>query len=182
MKNKMTATAVAMAASVAFLSGCVATGDQYRSDVYTAGQVNQAQEVQTVHIISVMPARVAVSNAQGESTSQMVGMVLGSLVGVALVAGGHGHGSHVPPGAALYGGIAGGAIGSAIGESASGGSQTLVNGVQITFRQGDRIFNSAQVGRTCEYKPGLAVMVSPRPNETRIQPNNEYGCPKEEHK
>ncbi|MEI3354691.1 MAG: hypothetical protein V8R49_06920 [Duodenibacillus massiliensis] len=50
--------------------------------------------------------------------------------------------------------------------------------MQITFRDGNRMFNSAQVGQVCEFKTGTAIMVSPSPNETRIQPNNPYGCPR----
>ncbi len=42
------------------LSGCATDGNRYRSDVYTAGMVNQAQEVKTVEIIAINPAQVAV--------------------------------------------------------------------------------------------------------------------------
>ena len=64
------------------------------------------------------------------------------------------------------------------GQAAGGGRQELVNGVQITFRDGNRMFNSAQVGQVCEFKTGTAIMVSPSPNETRILRNNPYGCPR----
>lgn len=160
------------AASVLLLAGCVTDGAYYRSDVYSAAQVNQPQEVRTVEIIAVGPARVAVSNVPNRSESKNVGMIVGALAGVAL-------GSHIrhDTSARVMGGLAGAALGSMAGDAAGGPAQALVDGVQLTFRMGDRIFNSAQVGRVCEFKPGLAVMVSPSPNETRIQPNNPYACP-----
>jgi len=154
------------------LAGCQATGEAYRSDVYSAGAVNQAQEVKTVQIVAVMPARVAVSNAEGRSNSQAMGAVAGILTGLAI-------GSRGSTSDAVLGGVAGGIVGASVGGAVSS-SQTLVDGVQITFRDGDKLFNSAQVGRVCEYKVGTAIMVSPRPNETRIQPNNPAGCPKPE--
>ena len=155
------------------LTGCVVTGDQYRSDVYSAYAVNQAQEVKTVRIIAVTPARVAVNNAEGKAGAQAVGAVLGALIGIA--AGNGGHGPH-RGGDRVLGGLAGGVAGGMLAGAATEGT-TLVNGVQITFRYGNKLFNSAQVGRVCEYKVGTAIMVSPHPNETRIQPNNPGGCP-----
>lgn len=53
----------AIAASALILSGCQTSGDIYRSDVYGSNQVNQAQQVQTVDIIAIQPARVAVNNS-----------------------------------------------------------------------------------------------------------------------
>jgi len=76
----------------------------------------------------------------------------------------------------VAGTVGGAALGNVAGKGFSGRSENFVEGVQITFRYDDKIFNSAQVGRVCEYKTGTAIMVSPAPNETRIQPNNPYGC------
>ena len=149
--------------SALVLAGCANDGSVYRSDVYTAYQVNQAQEVKVVRIISVMPARVAVGNASGREEGLQVGAILGASVSNS-------------PDAVVAGTIAGGALGGLGGRAASGRSQNLVDGVQITFRMGDKIYNSAQVGRVCEFRVGDAVMISPSPNETRIQPNNPYGC------
>ena len=53
---------------------------------------------------------------------------------------------------------------------------SLVDGVQLTFKMNGRIFNSAQVGQMCEFKYGPAIMTSTGPTSTRIQPNNPYGC------
>lgn len=175
MRKHMVRTVAALAA-IGILGGCSTTGDVYRSDVYDASSVNQAQEVQTVQIIAVFPARVAVSNASGREQAQVVGAILGALAGVAL----GNQTSHHTSSSRVWGGIAGGLAGSAIGGAASEGS-TLVDGVQISFRYRDKLFNSVQVGQLCEYKPGTAIMVSPSPNVTRIQPNNPGGCvqPKE---
>ena len=151
----------AMLVSAALATGCASDGSLYRSDVYTAPMVNQAQEVKTVEIIAVVPARVAVTNSDNRTDARNVGMLLGAIAGAVIA----NQGSHSTSNK-IAGGLAG------------GGRQELVNGVQITFRDGNRMFNSAQVGQVCEFKTGTAIMVSPSPNETRIQPNNPYGCPR----
>ena len=156
--------------SALVLAGCANDGSVYRSDVYGTSQVNQAQEVKVVQIISVMPARVAVGNSSNRTEGMQVGAILGALAGAAV-----GAAVSDSSDAVVAGTIAGGALGGLGGRAASGRAQNLVDGVQITFRDGDRIYNSAQVGRVCEYRVGDAVMVSPAPNETRIQPNNPWG-------
>ena len=147
--NKKIAACGALSAAL-LLAGCANDGTAYRSDVYWAGQVNQAQEVKTVQIIAVMPARITVDNRRDRNDSATMGTILGALAGAA--------------------------VGNVAGKGMSGRSENFVEGVQITFRYDNKIFNSAQVGRVCEYKTGTAIMVSPAPNETRIQPNNPYGC------
>ncbi len=107
-------------------------GEQYRSDVYAATQVNQAQEVQTVDIISLQPAKISIPASNR---------------------GGYYYFYNAPSRVKQY-----------------------VDGVQITFRVGDKHFNSAQVGQICEYRIGPALMVSTSPISTRIQPNNPNGC------
>ena len=153
----------AMLASAALATGCASDGSLYRSDVYTAPMVNQAQEVKTVEIIAVVPARVAVTNSDNRTDARNVGMLLGAIAGAVIA----NQGSHSTSNK-IAGGLAGGAIGGLAGQAAGGGRQELVNGM----------FNSAQVGQVCEFKTGTAIMVSPSPNETRIQPNNPYGCPR----
>ena len=163
--------AIGALAGVLMLAGCANDGTAYRSDVYWAGQVNQAQEVKTVQIIAVMPARITVDNRYQRDESATVGTILGALAGAV--------GGVVvsdSPDAVVAGTVGGAALGNLTGKGVSGSGERFVEGVQITFRQGDRIFNSAQVGRVCEFKTGTAIMVSPSPNETRIQPNNPYGC------
>lgn len=169
MKKSLTSLAIG-AACAALLAGCANDGTNYRSDTYTTAQVNQAQEVKTVEIISVIPARVVVDNDENSDTARNVGALLGAVGGALL---GHDTSSRVT------GGVMGGVVGGVAGQAAGGmHSTTQVDGVQITFRDADKIFNSAQVGKPCEYRLGTAIMVSPRPNETRIQPNNVGGCGK----
>lgn len=64
--NKKIAACGALSAAL-LLAGCANDGTAYRSDVYWAGQVNQAQEVKTVQIIAVMPARIT-------STTDVIGV------------------------------------------------------------------------------------------------------------
>ena len=163
--------AIGSLVGVLMLAGCANDGTAYRSDVYWAGQVNQAQEVKTVQIIAVMPARITVDNRYQRDESATVGTILGALAGAVV-----GVVVSDSPDAVVAGTVGGAALGNLTGKGVSGSGERFVEGVQITFRQGDRIFNSAQVGRVCEFKTGTAIMVSPSPNETRIQPNNPYGC------
>lgn len=162
---------MAAAVTAALLAGCATDGSIYRSDVYNAGQVNQMQEVKTVEIIAVQSARVAVSNTNDRTDARNVGMILGAIAGAAI----GNHNNHSTS-ARVMGGLAGGALGGLAGQSVGGDRQELVNGVQITFRSGNKLYNSAQVGQVCEFKVGTAIMVSQSPTETRIQPNNPYGC------
>ena len=170
MKAKL---ALRAALTAALLAGCATDGSMYRSDVYTAGQVNQMQEVRTVEIIAVQSARVAVGNTEDRTDARNIGMILGAIAGAAI----GNHNNHSTS-ARVMGGLAGGALGGIAGQSVGGNRQELVNGVQITFRDGNKLYNSAQVGQVCEFKTGTAIMVSQSPTETRIQPNNPYGCPK----
>ena len=170
---KKTASIIALAlASALTLSGCVNDGTYYRADTYYAGQVNQMQEVNTVQIIAVNSARVAVPNSENRSTAQTTGAILGAIAGAAI----GNHNNHSTS-ARVMGGLAGGALGGLAGGAVGGSSMSYTDGVQIVFRTASgKVMQSAQVGRPCEFRTGTAVMVSPRPNEARIQPNNPYGC------
>ena len=174
MFHKPLITAAVCAAALA-LSGCASDGNLYRSDVYTAGQVNQKQEVKTVEIISITPAQVAVSNTENRDRAQMTGAILGAIAGAAI----GNHNNHSTS-SRVMGGLAGGALGGLAGDAVGGSSRTnYVDGVQLVYRtSGGKVYQSAQVGRLCEYKMGTAIMVSARSGETRIQPNNPYGCAK----
>lgn len=166
---KKLALAVAVASLV--LAGCANDGRYYRSDTYAASAVNQAQQVRTVEILSIGTAKVAVSNTDNRSDAKTIGTVLGAIAGVAIGS----HNNHDTTGRVL-GGLAGGAIGNLAGGAVAGDRTNYVDGVQLTFRYNNKLYNSAQVGRVCEFKPGLAVMISTSPTETRIQPNNPGGC------
>ena len=127
--------------------------------------------MQTVEIIAIQPARVAVNNQSDRNVSQMVGTALGGILGAVI---GNQVTHHRDSGTAI-GAIAGAALGAA-GSSAASPQNSLVDGVQLTFKMNGRIFNSAQVGQMCEFKYGPAIMTSTGPTNTRIQPNNPYGC------
>ncbi|MDS0093363.1 hypothetical protein QU614_24230, partial [Enterobacter hormaechei subsp. xiangfangensis] len=48
-------------------------------------------------------------------------------------------------------------------------------GVSLTYKDGTKLFTSTQVGKPCQFTTGLAVVISTKNNETRIQPNTT--CP-----
>lgn len=171
MQKKLLASAV-FALSIA-LSGCVADGNRYRSDVYHSNQVNKAQEVRTVEIIAINPAQVEVSNREENKRAQMTGAILGAIAG-SLIAGQHTHHDS----SRIASGVGGAAIGGMIGDSVAGASSSkFVDGIQLVYRTPEgKVFQSAQVGRICEFRTGTAMMVSSQYGETRIQPNNPYGC------
>ena len=145
--------------SIVSITGC-ATGQQYAANSYTAGQVNQRQAAATIEILAVMPAKVQVDNSQGRKAA-VVGLgILGAVAG-GLIGGNQG----AAAGGALLGGLAGGAAGSVVSNT------NMVDGVSLAYKQAGQVFNSAQVGQLCQFKPGVAIMVSSGGNETRIQPN-----------
>lgn len=176
MKKSASVLAVSVAAAAMILTGCANDGTRYRADTYSAGQVNQMQEVKTVTIIAVNAARVAVPNDDNRQTAQVTGALLGAIAGTAI---GNYHSNHRSRDR-VTGALIGGALGGMAGDAAAGSSSTsYTDGVQIVFRMANgKVMQSSQVGRPCEFKTGTAVMVSPRPNEARIQPNNPYGCGK----
>lgn len=164
---KMTKQTLATLTLAIALTGCQATGEQYQADVFDAAQVNTQQEAKTVKIITVTPTRIKVSNEKNKQAAMMIGGVLGAIGGAAL-----GHQSNNDT--AIIGGVVGGAGGAAAGSLVN--DTTLVPGVLIGYSEGGKIYTSAQVGRTCDYKIGeISLMVMTVTNETRIQPN--AACP-----
>lgn len=156
--------AAAIVSSV-LLAGCQSNADSYAADVYSTGQLNAKQETKTVSILSVLPAKVAVDNTANKQAAQTFGAVLGAVAG-----GVAGH--NIKSGSTLNtvaGGVTGGALGAAAGSMVS--DKTLVEGVSMSYKEGTKVYTSTQVGKACQFKPGLAVMISTKNNETRIQPN-----------
>jgi len=139
------------------------------ANVYSAGQVNTRQQAEVVNILAVLPAKVKVSNAQNQRADQIVDGLLGALAGASLAGLGHHH--HY----ALANGTVGALGGGLFGTGSLVPGEVLVDGVSITYVDHGSTFNSAQVGRLCEYRPGQAIMVATSPSETRIQPNTT--CP-----
>jgi outer membrane lipoprotein SlyB len=151
------------------LTGCQNNADSYAANVYDTGQLNNKQETKTVNIISILPAKVAVDNTQNKQAAQTFGAVLG------LVAGGiagHNVGSRSALGTTA-GAVGGGALGAGAGSLVK--DKVLVEGVSLTYKEGTKVYTSTQVGRTCDFTSGLAVVISTKDNETRIQPNT--ACP-----
>jgi outer membrane lipoprotein SlyB len=157
-----------LTATSVLLAGCVQSGANLAADAYQANQVNQRQEAKGVNILMVRPAKVEVDNGENQRTAQLVGGLLGAGAGLALGGGL----SHRLGGYAL-GGAGGAAAGAAAGSLVPG--RVLVDGVSLTYEEDGHTFNSAQVGKLCEFQPGRAIVISTGPGVTRIQPN--AGCP-----
>jgi len=152
--------------SVVTLAGC-ASGDQYKANVYRQGQVNQAQAAKMVQIMAINPAKIEVDNSQGKQAAQIGGAIIGALLG-----GAAGNRSNNVAAGAVAGGVVGAAAGTMVSD------KTLVDGVQLTYVENNRMLSSAQVGKMCEFKLGTALVISTGySTETRIQPNNDVPCP-----
>ena len=155
--------------AIALITGCAATGEQHKANVYRAGQLNQAQNSQVVSIISIQPAQVEVDNTQGKKNAEMAGAVLGALLGAQ--GSRKSNNSNTKANAVVGGAALGGAAGSMVSD------KTLVEGVQLTYNNtAGKLITSVQVGKMCEFTKGQAIMITNSPTETRIQPNAE--CPK----
>lgn len=116
-----------------------------------------------------MPAKVAVDNTANKQAAQTFGAILGAVVG-----GVAGH--NVGSGSGLCttaGAVGGGAVGAAVGTLVK--DKSIVEGVSLTYKEGTKVFTSTQVGKPCQFTTGLAVVISTKNNETRIQPNTT--CP-----
>lgn len=154
--------------AIALITGCAATGEQHKANVYRAGQLNQAQNSQVVDLLSIQPAQVEVDNAAGKKNAEMAGALLGALLGAQ---GSKNSKNSNTKGNAVVGGAA---LGAAAGSMVS--DKTLVDGVQLSYTLNGKLITSVQVGKSCEFTKGQAIMISTTPTETRIQPNAE--CPK----
>lgn len=147
MQKKVSVIALSLAAALA-LAGCANDGTRYRADTYYAGQVNQVQEVNTVQIIAVNAARVAVPNDDNRDTARMTGAILGAIAGAAI----GNHNNHSTS-ARVMGGLAGGAVGGLAGDAVGGSSSTsYTDGVQIVFRTA-----SGKVLQSAQGRPSLRI-------------------------
>lgn len=148
---------VALTVSMLAITGCNA-GKNVRANSYTASQANQKIETSIIKILAISPAQVLVDNSEARETAQLVGGVLGALLGATS--------NSSFRGLATGGGAIGGAaLGSMVG------SDTMVDGVQLSYREGDKLFTSVQVGELCEFKIGEALVLSTGEGSTRVQPN-----------
>lgn len=144
------------------LAACVDPGATHKANVFKAGQVNQRQEVKTVTILLIQPAKVEVSNKRSREIAQNVGAVVGAIIGADI-------GDDIDRGGQSA--VIGAAAGGEAGRLSQGGTK-LVDGVQITYQEGSRVLQSAQVGLPCEYAPGAALVTVTNANETRVQSNH----------
>jgi outer membrane lipoprotein SlyB len=156
--------------TIILITGCAATGENLKGNVYKAGQVNTTQSARGIKILKLMPAQVEVDNSQQKQQAQVAGGVLGALAG-GLGGGFGGIGSLGTAGTT----VAGGAIG--VGAGSMVADKVLVQGVTIAYSENNKMFTSTQVGQLCEYKLGNAVIVSTGNQEIRIQSNS--SCPVE---
>jgi len=148
------------------LVGCQTPGENLKANVYRADQVNTAQEAKVVNILAVLPAKIEADNTQQKQAAQLAGGLLGAVAGG--VAGSN-MVSRNKVGGATLGAVGGGTAGALAGSLVS--DKVLVDGVSITYEYNGKTLNSAQVGQSCEYVPGKAVLISTGANETRIQAN-----------
>jgi outer membrane lipoprotein SlyB len=163
MSIKSLAVKSAVIAATLSLGAC-ATGSQYAANSYSANQVNQRQEAKTVSILAVLPAHIEVDNSQNRKAVQTGAAILGAIAG-GIIGGQHG--------AVALGALAGAGAGAVAG-SVTPGSNSM-NGVSIAYQESGHVYNSAQIGQICEFKVGMAIMVSTGGSNTRIQPNSECG-------
>lgn len=166
MQKKVSVIALSLAAALA-LAGCANDGTRYRADTYYAGQVNQVQEVNTVQIIAVNAARVAVPNDDNRDTARMTGAILGAIAGAAI----GNHNNHSTS-SRVMGGLAGGAVGGLAGDAVGGSSSTsYTDGVQIVFRTASgKVLQSAQVAVPANSRPARPLWCRPRPTKRAFSP------------
>lgn len=153
------------------LVGCAATGQEHAADAYDVDKLNQQQDTRLVNIISILPAKINVDNSQQKKKAQSAGAAVGGITGA--IAGynlSNRWWGHTATGAAVGAG-AGAAAGSMVDD------KVQVEGVTLSYKDGEKLLSSTQVGRACQFKPGPAAMITMKSKETRIQPNSE--CPKE---
>jgi outer membrane lipoprotein SlyB len=160
MNIKRLAVVTTTSAVIVSLGAC-ATGAEYKANSYSANQVNQRQEAHVVQILAITPAQVQVDNTQGQKAAMTGAAIIGAIAG-GIIGG--------KSGAAAGGALLGGGVGAIAGSAVS--NRNMVEGVSITYKEYDHVYNSAQVGRMCEYKLGQAITVSSRPGETRVQANS----------
>lgn len=157
--------------SSTILSGCAVNTDYLGADVYESNQLNSKQKTKTVNIISILPAKVSINNTAQKERAQMAGSILGAVAGAV---GGYNVGSK-STGGAVAGGVAGGVAGNLAGSMVN--DKVIVEGVSLTYKEGNNVYTSTQAGKKCQFKTGVALIITTKENETRIQPNAE--CPVE---
>ena len=111
-----------------------------------------------------MPAKIEVDNTEGKQNAQMIGGVLGAIAGGVV---GNKTTNHSGTGTAV-GAVAGAGVGAAGGSLVK--DKVLVDGVSITYVEDGQTYSSAQVGKMCEFTPGIALVISSDGAETGAFP------------
>lgn len=164
MKN---AILILVISAMSFLSGCQATGEQYQADVFTTNDVNTKKEVKTVELLMVQLSKIQIDNTSGKETATKAAGIFGAILGAAV---GSTHNSET----AALAGLAGGTIGAVGGSMVA--DKVMVDGVMLTYVENGKTYTSAQIGKECQFKVGIAAMIfNEDTKETRIQPND--NCP-----
>lgn len=158
------------------LAACATPGQDMKGNVFTADQVNSRQAAKVITIDGVMPAQIQADNSENQRRAQVLGGLLGA-AGGGLLGGGLAH--HHRLGFGVLGAAGGAVAGSAAGSLVP--DQVLVDGVTITYHEdaAGSVFTSTQVGETCEFAPGQALLIEPSPTATRVQPNAQCLKPKQ---
>jgi outer membrane lipoprotein SlyB len=147
------------------LTACAPNTSQYEANSYKTSQLNSRQETKTVEIIAITPAKVMVDNSAQKKKAQVVGALIGAIAGGVI---GHSSGSGSDSNTAVGAGIGGGA-GAIAGSVVK--DQVEVDGVSLTYKDAGKVYTSTELGKSCEFSTGIAVLLSTDGNETRIQPN-----------
>lgn len=161
--TKLILTASVLSAFI--LTGCQSNADSYAADVYDVHQLNTRQNTKTIRIISVEPAKVAVDNSSNQRSAQTVGAILGAVAGGVV---GHNVGTGSGIGTTA-GAVAGGTLGAVTGSAIK--DKNIVEAVTLTYQEAGKVYSSTQVGQACQFRPGEALVIMTKNNETRIQPN-----------
>ncbi|WP_394166710.1 hypothetical protein [Photobacterium piscicola] len=158
---------ILIVSTISFISGCQATGEQYQADVFTTNDVNSKKEVKTVELLMIQLGKIQIDNTSAKETATKTAGIFGAVLGAAL-------GSASNSETAALAGIAGGTVGAIGGSMVA--DKVMVDGVMLTYVENGKTYTSAQVGKECQFKVGIAAMIfDESTKETRIQPNNK--CP-----
>lgn len=148
-----------------FLAACAPNTTQYAANSYKTTQLNSRQETKTVEIISITPAKVMVDNSEQKRKAQTIAALGGAVLGGVI---GHHSGSGSNTNTAVGAGV-GGATGAIAGGVVK--DQVEVEGVSLTYKDEGKVYTSTELGKSCEFTTGIAVLLSSDSKETRIQPN-----------
>lgn len=151
-----------IAGSTIMLTGCVSG---VGANVYEVGDLNTKQETHVVQILGLADAKVKLDNSKNAEKAQKSVALAGAILGAAI-----GYNTKHKDNGAIAGGVGGAAAGYAVGSVVP--STVLVDAVTISYKDGTKVVSSTQVGKSCDFKVGQAIMISTSKGDTRIQANS----------